>query len=116
MNSIQLVQQIESKGSFLCVGLDSDPRLIPSNFHKESDPIFAFNKSVIDATEKYAVAYKPNIAFYEAEGAEGLEQLKQTLEYIPSKIPIILDAKRADIGNTSKNYSKAKNSKHATTI
>ena len=73
MNSIQLVQQIESKGSFLCVGLDSDPRLIPSTFQKESDPIFSFNKAVIDATEKYAVAYKPNIAFYEALGPKGWE-------------------------------------------
>jgi len=106
MNSIQLVQQIESKGSFLCVGLDSDPRLIPSNFNKESDPIFAFNKAVIDATEKYAVAYKPNIAFYEALGPKGWETLQKTMDYIPKNVFTIADAKRGDIGNTALKYAQ----------
>ena len=106
MNSIQLVQQIESKGSFLCVGLDSDPRLIPSNFQKESDPIFAFNKAVIDATEKYAVAYKPNIAFYEAMGPKGWESLQKTMDYIPKNVFTIADAKRGDIGNTALKYAQ----------
>jgi orotidine-5'-phosphate decarboxylase len=106
MNSIQLVQQIESKGSFLCVGLDSDPRLIPSNFNKEPDPIFAFNKAVIDATEKYAVAYKPNIAFYEALGPKGWETLQKTMDYIPKNVFTIADAKRGDIGNTALKYAQ----------
>jgi orotidine-5'-phosphate decarboxylase len=106
MNSIQLIQQIESKGSFLCVGLDSDPRLIPSNFNKEPDPIFAFNKAVIDATEKYAVAYKPNIAFYEALGPKGWETLQKTMDYIPKNVFTIADAKRGDIGNTALKYAQ----------
>ena len=106
MNSIQLVQQIESKGSFLCVGLDSDPRLIPSIFNKEPDPIFAFNQAVIDATEKYAVAYKPNIAFYEALGPKGWESLQKTMEYIPKNVFTIADAKRGDIGNTALKYAQ----------
>ena len=106
MNSIELVRQIESKGSFLCVGLDTDLTLIPKSFLKESDPVFAFNKAVIDATEKYAVAYKPNIAFYEAMGPKGWESLQKTMDYIPQEIFTIADAKRGDIGNTAYKYAQ----------
>ena len=106
MNSIELVRQIESKGSFLCVGLDTDLTLIPKSFLKESDPVFAFNKAVIDATEKYAVAYKPNIAFYEAMGSKGWESLQKTMDYIPQEIFTIADAKRGDIGNTAYKYAQ----------
>ena len=106
MNSSELVKQIETKGSFLCVGLDTDPTLIPTSFLKEADPIFAFNKAVIDATEKYAVAYKPNIAFYEAMGPKGWESLQKTMDYIPKDIFTIADAKRGDIGNTAYKYAQ----------
>ena len=106
MNSIELVRQIESKASFLCVGLDTDLTLIPKSFLKESDPVFAFNKAVIDATEKYAVAYKPNIAFYEAMGPKGWESLQKTMDYIPQEIFTIADAKRGDIGNTAYKYAQ----------
>ncbi len=106
MNSIELVRQIESKGSFLCVGLDTDLTLIPKSFLKESDPVFAFNTAVIDATEKYAVAYKPNIAFYEAMGPKGWESLQKTMDYIPQEIFTIADAKRGDIGNTAYKYAQ----------
>jgi orotidine-5'-phosphate decarboxylase len=106
MNSIELVRQIESKGSFLCVGLDTDLTLIPKSFLKESDPVFAFNKAVIDATEKYTVAYKPNIAFYEAMGPKGWESLQKTMDYIPQEIFTIADAKRGDIGNTAYKYAQ----------
>jgi orotidine-5'-phosphate decarboxylase len=106
MNSNELVRQIESKGSFLCVGLDTDLTLIPKSFLKESDPVFAFNKAVIDATEKYTVAYKPNIAFYEAMGPKGWESLQKTMDYIPQEIFTIADAKRGDIGNTAYKYAQ----------
>ena len=86
MNSSELVKQIETKGSFLCVGLDTDLSLIPKSFLSEADPVFAFNKAVIDATEKYAVAYKPHIAFYEAMGPSGWESLQKTMDYIPKEI------------------------------
>jgi len=102
----QLVQHIFTKKSYLCVGLDSDPKLIPSNFKNEKDPIFAFNKAVIDATADYAVAYKPNIAFYEALGPNGWESLQKTLEYIPKDVFTIADAKRGDIGNTATKYAQ----------
>jgi orotidine-5'-phosphate decarboxylase len=102
-----LFQQIQSKSSFLCVGLDTDIQKIPQHLLKESDPIFAFNKQIIDATADYAVAYKPNIAFYEALGPAGWESLQKTLDYIPKSIFTIADAKRGDIGNTSKLYAKA---------
>ncbi|GAB4349269.1 MAG: orotidine-5'-phosphate decarboxylase [Flammeovirgaceae bacterium] len=91
----------------MCVGLDTDLSKIPSFLRKESDPIFAFNRSIIDATIDYAVAYKPNLAFYEALGAKGWESLQKTLEYIPKNIFTIADAKRGDIGNTSTLYAKA---------
>lgn len=106
MNSQELVNQIERKRSFLCVGLDTDPRLIPSKFKQESDPVFAFNQAVIDATADYAVAYKPNIAFYEALGPKGWESLQKTMDYMPKDVFTIADAKRGDIGNTAYMYAQ----------
>lgn len=110
MNREQLFQYIVKKRSFLCVGLDSDPSLFPASVASEKDSIFKFNKAIIDATHKYAVAFKPNLAFYEAEGASGWEQLERTVEYIRSIDPtlfIIADAKRGDIGNTADRYARA---------
>lgn len=89
------------------MGLDTDPSKIPSHLLKEKDPVFEFNKQIIDQTADFAVAYKPNIAFYEALGPKGWESLQKTLEYIPKDIFTIADAKRGDIGNTSKLYAKA---------
>jgi orotidine-5'-phosphate decarboxylase len=106
MNSAELIKQIEQKRSFLCVGLDTDIKLIPSRFKTEKDPIFAFNKAVIDATLPYAVAYKPNIAFYEALGPAGWESLQKTMEYMPKEVFSIADAKRGDIGNTATKYAQ----------
>ncbi len=102
-----LFEQIQKKQSFLCVGLDTDPNKIPKHLLELDDPIFEFNKQIIDATKDLAVAYKPNIAFYEALGAKGWESLQKTVEYIPNDIFTIADAKRGDIGNTSKLYAKA---------
>ena len=107
MNKAQLFQQIKEKNSYLCVGLDPDLSKIPSHLLKEKDPVFAFNKQLIDATNAYCVAYKPNIAFYEALGPKGWESLQKTLEYIPKDIFTIADAKRGDIGNTATLYAKA---------
>lgn len=107
MNKQELVNQIRQKKSYLCVGLDTDIKKIPSFLLKEKDPVFEFNKRIIDATHKYAVAYKPNIAFYEAMGAKGWESLEKTLDYIPKDIFTIADAKRGDIGNTSSLYARA---------
>ncbi len=107
MNREALVQQIKIKRSFLCVGLDPDLGKIPPHLLQEEDPIFTFNKAIIDATKDYAVAYKPNIAFYEAYGEKGWASLRKTIEYIPNDIFTIADAKRGDIGNTSKYYAKA---------
>lgn len=107
MNRETLVKNIFSKKSFLCVGLDTDMSKIPAHLHKEKDPIFEFNKQIIDATEKYTVAYKPNTAFYEAEGTKGWEALQKTIEYLPKNCFSIADAKRGDIGNTSDMYAKA---------
>lgn len=101
-----LFDHISSKKSYLCVGLDSDIRKIPTHLLKEADPIFAFNKQIIDATSDYCVAYKPNIAFYEAMGAKGWESLQKTMEYIPKSHFTIADAKRGDIGNTSGLYAR----------
>lgn len=103
----ELVENIFRKRSFLCVGLDTDLSKIPSHLLKEKDPIFEFNKQIIDATEKYTVAYKPNIAFYEAEGSRGWDALQKTVEYLPKDCFSIADAKRGDIGNTSDMYAKA---------
>ncbi|WP_370089527.1 orotidine-5'-phosphate decarboxylase [Ekhidna sp.] len=107
MTRQQLFEQIKAKESFLCVGLDTDLKKIPKHLLSEPDPIFEFNKQIIDATHQYAVAYKPNTAFYEAQGAKGWESLQKTLEYIPGDIFTIADAKRADIGNTSSMYARA---------
>jgi len=107
MNKKDLIQQIKQKQSFLCIGLDADLTKIPSHLLKEKDPIFEFNKQIIDATKDLCVAYKPNLAFYESFGASGWESLKKTIEYIPKDIFTIADAKRGDIGNTSKMYAKA---------
>ena len=106
MNRQDLFSLIKKKKSFLCVGLDTDIRRIPVHFQKLEDPIFEFNRQIIDATYPYAVAYKPNIAFYEAHGAKGWESLQKTIEYIPKECFTIADAKRADIGNTSNMYAR----------
>ena len=102
----ELSHQIFQKQSYLCIGLDTDIRKIPAHLLTESDPVFAFNKAIIDATADVAVAYKPNIAFYEAQGPRGWESLQKTLDYIPSNCFTIADAKRGDIGNTSDLYAR----------
>lgn len=107
MTKQELVGQIFSKKSFLCVGLDTDYTKIPKHLLEFPDPIFEFNKRIIDATKEYCVAYKPNIAFYEAAGVKGWESLQRTLEYIPKECFTIADAKRGDIGNTSSLYARA---------
>ncbi|WP_299247612.1 orotidine-5'-phosphate decarboxylase [uncultured Cytophaga sp.] len=107
MNKAELVAQIKNKKSYLCVGLDTDPTKIPSHLLKEKDPIFEFNKYIIDATIDYTVAYKPNLAFYESLGKAGWESLEKTLEWIPKDVFTIADAKRGDIGNTATMYAKA---------
>jgi orotidine-5'-phosphate decarboxylase len=110
MNHSGLFNNIVKKKTFLCVGLDSEFEKIPSFLLKFKDPVFEFNRRIIDATHKYAVACKPNIAFYESSGADGWRSLEATVKYIKKKYPdifIIADAKRGDIGNTSKMYAKA---------
>ena len=110
MTTSQLVQQIKTKKSFLCIGLDVDLNKIPKHLLKENDPIFAFNKAIIDATHHLCVAYKPNTAFYEAYGIKGWQALEKTINYLNEKHPeifTIADAKRGDIGNTSTMYAKA---------
>lgn len=107
MTKEELIVQIQKKSSFLCVGLDTDINKIPAHLKQSQDPIFEFNKQIIDHTAEYAVAYKPNIAFYEALGPKGWESLQKTLDYIPKDIFTIADAKRGDIGNTSGLYAKA---------
>jgi len=110
MNKAALLEQIKSKRSVLCVGLDTDLEKIPQHLLKEDDPVFAFNKAIIDATAAFTVAYKPNIAFYESMGVKGWQSLEKTIQYLDEKYPeifTIADAKRGDIGNTSKMYAKA---------
>jgi orotidine-5'-phosphate decarboxylase len=107
MTKQELINQIKLKQSFLCVGLDTDLTKIPTHLLKEKDPIFEFNKQIIDATHDLCVAYKPNLAFYEVYGSQGWESLQKTIEYIPKEIFTIADAKRCDIGNTSSMYAKA---------
>ncbi|MCK4307619.1 orotidine-5'-phosphate decarboxylase [candidate division WOR-3 bacterium] len=97
---------VECNNSLVCVGLDTDPKLIPDFLNQEPDPIFAFNQQIIDATCDLVNAYKLNSAFYEAGGSRGFETLKKTRNYIPSPIPVILDGKRNDIGNSSKMYAR----------
>jgi len=110
MNKAALLEQIRAKRSVLCVGLDTDLEKIPTHLLKEDDPVFAFNKAIIDATAAFTVAYKPNIAFYESMGVKGWQSLEKTIQYLDAKYPeifTIADAKRGDIGNTSKMYAKA---------
>ena len=100
MNSKQLFQQIQKKRSFLCVGLDTDIEKIPVHLRSLDDPIFEFNKEIVDATQSFTIAYKPNLAFYEAYGIKGWESLQKTVDYIKSKYPeqfIIADAKLFDV-------------------
>jgi orotidine-5'-phosphate decarboxylase len=106
MTAKEIFVQIQKKRSFLCVGLDTDIRKIPPHLLSCADPVFEFNKQIIDATKDYCVAYKPNIAFYECMGVKGWESLRKTLEYIPNDIFTIADAKRGDIGNTSNMYAR----------
>ncbi len=103
----ELSVQIFKKQSYLCVGLDTDPRKLPRHLRTEPDPVFAFNRAIIDATADLAVAYKPNIAFYEAQGPRGWESLQRTMDYVPADCFTIADAKRGDIGNTSGLYARA---------
>jgi orotidine-5'-phosphate decarboxylase len=106
MNREELIAQIKIKQSFLCVGLDPDLEKIPKHLLDCEDPIFEFNKAIIDATKDFTVAYKPNTAFYECHGSKGWESLAKTIDYIPSDCFVIADAKRGDIGNTSSYYAK----------
>ncbi len=106
MNRAALVATIKEKKSLLCVGVDTDMEKIPKHLLADEDPVFAFNKAIIDATKDYTVAYKINTAFYEAQGLKGWISLGKTLEYIPKDIFTIADAKRGDIGNTSEQYAK----------
>ena len=109
MNRSELVNQIKTKRSFLCVGLDTDLKKMPEHLLKEEDPIFAFNKAIIDATADYCVSHKPNLAFYEAFGVKGLISFEKTIKYLKENYPnhfIVADAKRGDIGNTSAMYAR----------
>lgn len=110
MDNQQLFDNIKKKGSFLCVGLDTDLTKIPPFLLGTSDPMFAFNKEIIDATAEFTIAYKPNLAFYESEGLEGWRSLEKTVHYLHENYPdifLVADAKRGDIGNTSSMYAKA---------
>ncbi|MBR4643910.1 MAG: orotidine-5'-phosphate decarboxylase [Bacteroidaceae bacterium] len=109
MTRQELYENIKRKQSFLCVGLDTDLKKIPEHLLKEEDPIFAFNKAIIDATAPYCVAYKPNLAFYEAFGVKGIMAFEKTVKYLKQNYPdqfVIADAKRGDIGNTSQMYAR----------
>ncbi|MBP1618604.1 MAG: orotidine 5'-phosphate decarboxylase [Bacteroidetes bacterium] len=122
MTKQELFENIKRKKSFLCVGLDTDIHKIPDYLLSEEDPIYTFNKAIIDATAPYCVAFKPNAAFYEGEGIKGIWAMEKTIEYIRTKYPdqfIILDAKRGDIGNTSERYASSafeKMKAHAITV
>ena len=107
MNRSQLVEQIRQKKSYLCIGLDTDITKIPEHLLGQTDPVFAFNREIIDATREHCVSYKLNTAFYESMGSKGWETLEKTVNYIPDNIFKIADAKRGDIGNTSSQYAKA---------
>lgn len=110
MTREELYSNIQRKKSFLCVGLDTDIKKIPAHLLNEDDPIFAFNKAIIDATADYAIAYKPNLAFYESNGLKGLQSLYKTIDYLRTNYPdqfIIADAKRGDIANTAKMYAES---------
>ena len=107
MSRQKLFENILEKKSFLCIGLDSDITRIPKHLLDKEDPIFEFNKAIIDATKDLCVAYKPNTAFYEALGPSGMISFQKTVEYIPKNIMVLADAKRGDIGNTSRLYAKS---------
>ena len=107
MTREEIFTHIQKKQSYLCIGLDTDIQKIPAHLHKAADPVFEFNKQIIDATADVCIAYKPNTAFYEALGSRGWESLQKTMEYIPATHFKIADAKRGDIGNTSGLYAKA---------
>jgi orotidine-5'-phosphate decarboxylase len=107
VNRTELVKQINQKGSFLCVGLDTDLKKIPAHLLSETNPVLTFNKAIIDATHDYCVSYKINTAFYESMGSKGWETMEETLAYIPANQFTIADAKRGDIGNTSDMYARA---------
>ena len=102
-----LVEQIAKKKSFLCIGLDTDPALLPAHLKSLDNPVLEFNRQIIEATKDLCVAYKPNTAFYEAQGAKGWETLEETAKLLPSEHFKIADAKRADIGNTASQYARA---------
>src|SRR6476469_8058747 len=107
MTRQQLVKEIISKKNYLCIGLDTDITKIPAHLRSHPDPVFEFNKAIIDATKQHCVSYKINTAFYESMGIKGWETLEKTVDYIPSTHLKIADAKRGDIGNTSAQYAKA---------
>ena len=107
MNYQDIYKNIQQKNSFLCVGLDTDIKKIPKHLHSEEDPVFEFNKQIIDATHDLCIAYKLNLAFYETLGHQGMISLEKTIDYIPEDIFLIADAKRGDIGNTSRMYASA---------
>ena len=107
MNRQELFQQIVRKRSYLCIGLDTDITKIPKHLLELEDPVFEFNKAIIEATQDLCVAYKPNLAFYESLGSRGWKSLEKTMEIIPGDIFTIADAKRGDIGNTSALYARA---------
>jgi len=110
MTTQDIFKQIVTKKSFLCVGLDSDINKLPQCLKNTTDTVFAFNKTIVDATAKYSIAYKPNLAFYESNGISGWQSLEKTVNYIKQNYPeifLIADAKRGDIGNTSKMYAQA---------
>jgi len=108
MRFVEKLQNASRKNnSLVCVGLDTDPQKIPKHLLREEDPTLAFNQKIIDSTSDLVCAYKPNMAFYEAQGSRGWESLRKTCSYIPKEIPIIIDAKRGDIGNTARMYAKA---------
>ncbi len=107
MNRAKLIEQIRSKQSFLCVGLDTDRTKIPAHLLEDPDPVFAFNRAIIDATRELCVSYKLNTAFYEADGLAGWTAMQKTLQYIGEEHLVIADAKRGDIGNTSEQYARA---------
>jgi len=103
----KLVSAVKRNDSLICVGLDPDPARFPPSLRDEQSPILSFNRAIIDATQDLVCAYKPNIAFYEAEGLAGLKALRRSIEYVPAEIPVILDAKRGDIGSTARAYARA---------
>ena len=106
MNRTQLIEQLQSKQSYLCVGLDTDITKIPLHLRSHTDGIFEFNKAIIDATKDFCISYKLNTAFYESQGLKGWEAMERTVHYIPNTHFKIADAKRGDIGNTSSQYAK----------